>query len=232
MKCHSKWCVIIWHVSEVHLEELRGNGAKKCLKQSPSAAKCLFTSFSQRHQRGGEKNDLLALWRGINRPNTRHSYKTHTSSECTEFNSVEEHFLFHCQSDEKVALPEKIKMARGTDVSLVRSLSISPVDAAHTPLGHTRTSGRNCQRDWYSTQSNKKWISPPWCKHKWPEPWCICLDPLWSSHICVFLTLRLMCFLSSVHTVWAKSIIANSPVDCTDSVSVWGKTSTLKWLTR
>lgn len=30
MKCHSKWYVIIWlHVSEVHLEKSRGNGAKK-----------------------------------------------------------------------------------------------------------------------------------------------------------------------------------------------------------
>lgn len=71
---------------------------------------------------------------------TKHvTHKRHTFSECTvlteEFSTVGKHFLFLCQSDEKVALPEKIEMARGTDVSLVVSLSISPVDAAQTPLG-------------------------------------------------------------------------------------------------
>lgn len=79
-------------------------------------------------------------------------------SECTvlteEFSTVRKHFLFHCQSDEKVALPEKKKkqkkkntVARGTDVSLVISLSVGPVDAAQTPLGYTETSGKNCQWD-------------------------------------------------------------------------------------
>lgn len=72
------------------------------------------------------------------------------------------------------------EVVRGTDVSLVISLSIRPVDAAQTPLGRMETSGKNCQWDWYSTKSNEKWISLPRYKHKWPEPWCICLDPLWS----------------------------------------------------
>lgn len=96
----------------------------------------------------------MTFWH-YGRGETNQTHVTHKRrtlfSECTvlteEFSTVGKHFLFHCQSDEKVALPEKIKMVRGTDVSLVISLSISPVDAAQTPLGYTETSGKNCQRD-------------------------------------------------------------------------------------
>lgn len=81
----------------------------------------------------------------MDRGETNQTHVTHKRhallSECTvlteEFTTVGKHFLLRCQSDEKVALPEKIKMARGTDVSLAVSLFISPVDAAQTPLGST-----------------------------------------------------------------------------------------------
>jgi len=51
------------------------------------------------------------------------------------------------RSDEKVAIPEtgekkRKRTARGTDVSSVISLSISPVDAAQTPPGGPGTSGK------------------------------------------------------------------------------------------
>lgn len=94
--------------------------------------------------------------------------------------SLEALNTYCCQSDEKVAFPEREKMTRGTDVSLVMSLSIKPADWAQTPLGCTETSGGNRQRGWYSTWSNEKWISLPWYKHRWPERQHVYSDPLWS----------------------------------------------------
>lgn len=96
----------------------------------------------------------MTFWHyGQGKTNQTHvTHERHTLSQNILYlqrNSVqpESTFLSHCQCDEKVALTGKIKMARGTDVSLAISLSISPVDAAQTPLGCRRTSGKNCQWD-------------------------------------------------------------------------------------
>lgn len=170
-----------------------------------------------RDEQGGEKkNDLLALPTGRNEPGTRHSQKTYTFSECRVLTeeiqfSRGEHFLFRCQSDEKVALPEKIKKRREGQMWVRFSVSPSaPRMPLRHPWEHARTSGKNCQWDWCGTQSDKKWISLPRYKHKWPAPRCVCLDPLSSPQY-----LRLP---HSLHTVGAKSNTANTPPDCADSV--------------
>lgn len=115
--------------------------SEACVERSPSAAKCLFTSSN--HQRHAGRNDLLASWTGRNNPNTRHSLLT---MYCT-YRGVESTFSSSVSAMKRLFQQRGEKTARGTDVSVILSLSISPEDAAQTPLGRTETSGKNCQRD-------------------------------------------------------------------------------------
>lgn len=153
VKCHPKWYVIIClHVSEVHLEKSRRNGAQKSPACPVWSKAHQWLSASLPSPATGEEGQWLTFWH-YGQGKTTHV----TPGRCTLTHNIlylqrksresESFFLSYCQSDEKVALTGKIKMARGTDVSLVISLSISPVDAAQTPLGCRHTSGKNCHRD-------------------------------------------------------------------------------------
>ena len=164
----------------MHLEKSRGNGAKK------SPARPVWTKAHQ--QLSASLPPASTRDRGRKKMTFWHYGPVETNQ--THVTLV---FRMYCtyrgiQNSQKAlslplsewwkgCSPRGERMARGTDVSLVISLSISPVEAAQTPLGCTETSGKNCQWDLYSTRRNKKWISLPRYKHKWPEPWCICLDP-------------------------------------------------------
>lgn len=184
MKCQPKWCVIIrLHVSKVHLEKIKSKWGKEitsaaCLKSSPSVAKCLFN-----HRRW----EGATFWH-YGRLETKQTHVTHRRHTLyqnvlyLQGNSVQ-HFLFTVRMMKRFLRERKNRWREGQMWACL-SVSISPAHASQTLLGITQTSGRNCQWDWYSTWSNKKWISLPWYKHKWPEPWCICLDPLWSPPPC------------------------------------------------
>lgn len=147
----------------MHLETSRGNGAQK----SPvwpvwrKAHQQLSASLPPSTTRDQEKKKWpsgIMDWETQTKHTSLIKY-THFLRMCCTYRGIQ-------YSQKALSLPlsewwkgcsprvwgeKSPNMARGTDVSFVISLSISPVDAAQTPLGYTETSGKNCQWDWYST---------------------------------------------------------------------------------